>query len=68
MKRILFTLFSLLAALSMVSQNDFEPANTSDTLAVYDNGYILHKLWTSTLSKNLVSVVMSEPKEGVYRG
>lgn len=46
----------------------FEKANTSDTLAVYDNGYVLHKLWTSTVNKNVVSVVMSEPGEGVYRG
>jgi len=46
----------------------FEKANTSDTLAVYDNGFVLHKLWTSTVNNNIVSVVMSEPGEGVYRG
>lgn len=46
----------------------FEKANTSDTLAVYDNGFLLHKLWTSTANKNVVSVVMSEPGKGVYRG
>lgn len=46
----------------------FQKANTSDTLAVYDNGFVLHKLWTSTANKNVVSVVMSEPGEGVYRG
>ena len=51
-----------------VEENDFEPANTSDTLAVYDNGYVLHKMWTTSKGKNLVSVVMSEPNEGVYRG
>ena len=45
-----------------------EKANTSDTLAVYDNGFVLHKLWTSTANDNVVSVVMSEPGEGVYRG
>lgn len=43
-----------------------QKANTSDTLAIFDNGYVLHKLWTSP-TKNVVSVVMSQP-EGVYRG
>jgi len=49
-----------------VEEKTPQKANTSDTLAVFDNGYVLHKLWTSS-NKNVVSVVMSQP-EGVYRG
>lgn len=44
-----------------------QKANTSDTLAKFANGYVLHKLWTSTINKNIVSAVISQP-EGVYRG
>jgi len=68
MKRIIVILIFLLTTLFLIAQNDFEPANTSDTLAIYENGYVLHKLWTSTINKKVVSVVMSEPEEGVYRG
>lgn len=46
----------------------YESANTSDTLVVYENGYILHKLWTSNINKNVVGVLMSQPGGKIYRG
>ena len=46
----------------------YEAADTSDTLAIYDNGDVLHKLWLSSINKNIVGALISQPDGRIYRG
>jgi len=61
---LLFLLFIVATASPLWCQQD----DTIDTLKVFPNGYILHKMWTVNGQNDVVKVVMTQSGEGIYRG